>query len=311
MLNRDLRSFLDRSDAVWAEFPAHGSPVQRRAVLSRAYENLPLPFPPGVNSSEEHLIASTGGTIRIRLFRPAGGTNLPCMIYLHGGAWIMGSPETHASLTANFAAATNHLLVSVDYALAPEYPFPTAVNQCADAVRYVFKEAETLGIDRHRIVIGGDSAGGNLAAAMTLLFKDDPDICFRAQLLIYPSVELELSRPAFVENAQGPLLTTAATLAAIEMYCPHPEDRNNPLASPYLAPDHTGLPPAFVAAAEHDPLRDDGIDYASKLRDAGVEVVFDPGTGLIHGYLWALQDCADCMTKFEAMCAWLVEKAAR
>ena len=158
-----------------------------------------------------------------------------------------------------------------------------------------------------RIAVGGDSAGANLAAAMT---HQVPRIEQKAlaQLLIYPSVEFTQSRPSFRENAEGPIIKVANMPATNALYCPNPDDLKNPLAAPMMAADHAGLPPAFIAVAEHDPLRDDGIAYAEKLQSAGVPVVLDRGVGLIHGYLRSMEYCAAARETLAAMSKWLARQ---
>jgi acetyl esterase len=264
------------------------------------------PTPVGVRADELHRIAvaGTGRDVRVRVFRPAADAPHAALIYMHGGAWMVGSPETHWDITAGLAAACEMVVISVDYALAPEQPFPAAVDDCRAVVQWAFNEASTLGIRREAIAIGGDSSGANLAATMTLLFRGTPQR-LRAQLLVYPGMDFSHDRPSHRENADGPIVTVATMAAVDAAYCPDPRDRLNPLAAPLLADSHAGLPPAFVAVAEHDPLRDSGVAYADALRAAGVAVELDRGPGLIHSYLRAVTYCAAARQAFERMGAWL------
>jgi acetyl esterase/lipase len=167
-----------------------------------------------------------------------------------------------------------------------------------------------MSIDPAKIVAGGDSAGANLAAVLTLIFRDDPNIRLNGQLLIYPPVDFRRARPSYTENANGPLLVVAGMPAVNAMYCPDPADLEHPHAAPFLAADHKNLPPAFIAVAEHDPLRDDGVDYADKLKASGVDVVLDRGKGLIHGYLRSMEFCSDARDKLQAMAKWLADRNA-
>jgi acetyl esterase len=232
---------------------------------------------------------------------------------MHGGAWMQGSPETHWDITSRIAAANRQTVISVDYALAPEHPFPAAITQCADVVRHVHANAGALGIDPDRIAVGGDSAGANLAAALCLIFRGS-NVPLIGQLLMYPPVDFRMIRPAYTENADAPLLNVRDMPAVNAMYCPNPADLEDPRAAPINAASHAGLPPAFIGVAENDPLRDDGVDYAHVLEKAGVPVVLDRGEGLVHGYLRAMEYCAASRHKLEALSAWLAEqnlKAAR
>jgi acetyl esterase len=304
MLNPELKPFLDIWAAKWAELPAGATPGQRRRHFEAIAAEMRLPTPPEVETDRVAWVSSPAGAVRVRFFRHRSGGKQPCLIYMHGGAWMQGSPETHWDITARIAAWNRQTVISVDYALAPEHPFPTAVLQCAAVTEWTFANAGDLGLAPEAIAIGGDSAGGNLAAAMTLKFRGSGHR-LAAQLLIYPAVDFEQARPSFRENADGPLITTASMPAVNAMYVPDKTDRTNPLAAPLKAGDHSGLPPAYVAVAEHDPLRDDGIAYAERLEKAGVPVVLDRGPGLIHGYLRAMGYCAASRERLARMAAWL------
>jgi acetyl esterase len=309
-INPELDGFLKEWGNQWSSLPAGAGPKERRSHFEKVAANMALPIPEGLAEETVHWVPSTAGDVRVRVFRFDDDHTQPCLIYMHGGAWMQGSPETHADITRKIAALNKQTVISVDYALAPEHPFPTAVNQCADVVRWAFAEASQLRIDPQKIAAGGDSAGANLAAALTLIFREDADISLLAQLLVYPPVDFEQKRAAYVENANAPLLQTAGMNAVNAMYCPNPDDLHHPLAAPMFAEDHSGLPPAFIAVAENDPLRDDGIDYAAKLKDSGVAVDLDRGEGLIHGYLRAMAYCAASTENLEKMCAWLAARNA-
>ena len=311
MINPELQPFLADWARLWAELPQPAEPAQRRAHFEAVALRMRQPTPDGIRTDEEHRIEvpGSGRSVRVRIFRPAGAAARPALIYMHGGAWMQGSPETHWDITSRIAAACDQVVISVDYALAPEHPFPAAVNDCQAVVRWCFKQARELGVRADSIAVGGDSAGGNLAAAMTLVFRDTPQQ-LRAQLLIYPGMDFSTDRPSHRENADGPIVTVASMPTVNAMYCPDAKDLSNPLAAPLLARSHAGLPPAFVAVAEHDPLRDEGVAYAHALREAGVQVQLDRGPGLIHGYLRAMAYCADSRRSFERMCSWLRETQA-
>ena len=310
MLNPELTPFLATWDEKWSRLKPGATPADRRAHFEIIAREMRLTTPGDIDTETVHTIPSPAGPVRVRIFRHRDGGIQPALIYMHGGGWMQGSPETHWDITSRIASWSRQTVISVDYAKAPEHPFPAAVEQCAAVVDWAFAEAGTLEIDPERIAVGGDSAGGNLAAAMTIRFRGSPRK-IRAQLLIYPAVEFTQSRPSFRENADGPIIKVAAMPATNAMYCPNPEDLTNPLAAPMMAPDHSGLPPAFVAVAEHDPLRDDGIAYAEKLEAAGVPVVLDRGQGLIHGYLRSMEYCAAAQEKLKAMSQWLDRQNGR
>ena len=309
MLNPELKPFLDTWDAKWARLKPGATPKDRREFFEVVAREMRLPTPDDIDTDAVHTVPSRAGPVRIRVFRHRDSGIQPALIYMHGGAWMQGSPETHWDITSRIASWNRQTVLSIDYAKAPEHPFPAAVEQCAAVVDWAFSEANMLGIDPRRIAVGGDSAGGNLAAALTLKFRGS-ERKLMAQLLIYPSVEFSQSRPSFRENAEGPIIKVANMPATNALYCPNPDDLTNPLAAPMMAADHAGLPPAFIAVAEHDPLRDDGIAYAEKLQSAGVAVVLDRGVGLIHGYLRSMEYCAAAREKLAAMSNWLARQSS-
>lgn len=305
MIDPQLESFLAVWNRGWSVLPPDATPRERRILFEYIANDMALPRPAGVRTSAR-FVPSGGRMVPVRIDRAEGAGDQPCLIYMHGGAWMQGSPMTHADITMRIAAANKQTVVSVDYALAPEYPFPKAVHECRDTLVWVREHAADLCIDPARIAIGGDSAGANLAAAVALATRGTADAPI-AQLLIYPCVHFEMSFPAYEENANAPLLQTRGMPAVNAMYCPDEAERKNPLAAPLHAESHAGLPQAFIAVAENDPLRDDGYAYADKLRAAGVPVEVDPGKGLIHGYLRAMEYCDAAREKLDLMTNWLAD----
>lgn len=306
-MNPDLAPFLSLWNRKWASLPGDATPADRRRHFEQIAASLREPPPAGV-SDAEHWIDTGAGQVRVRVFRHAAGGPQPCLIYMHGGAWMQGSPETHWDITARIAAINRQTVISIDYDLSPERVFPTAIDQCRAVTEWAHARATDLGIHPGQIAVGGDSAGANLAAAVALDLRGGP-VRLVGQLLIYPICDFDLTRPSCLEHAEAPLLQTRALEMAYALYCPDPADRMNPRAAPLLAASHAGLPPAFVAVAEIDPLRDSGIAYAQALADAGVPVVLDRGQGLIHGYLRAAPWCGASREKLDAMSRWLVERA--
>lgn len=304
MINPQIKEFLAVWDQAWSVLPAKATPGDRKLLFEYIAEKMRLPTPEGIELSTE-FTTSEGRNVLLRVERHAeGGDKQPCLIYMHGGAWMQGSPMTHADITSRIAAANQQTVISVDYALAPEYPFPKAVHEVIDVARWVHENAARLGIDPNRIAIGGDSAGANLAAAACLELRGS-EAAPMAQLLVYPCVHFDMSFPSYEENANGPLILTKNMPATNLMYCGSEENLTHPLAAPLHAESHADLPQAFIAVAQNDPLRDDGYAYADKLRAEGIAVEIDSGEGLIHGYLRAMEYCDATREKFAAMCSWL------
>ena len=302
MINPELSPFLAVWAEKWSRVPQEASPADRRAAFEVIAQEMRLPTPKGVSADEIHWIDSSAGPVRLRVFRPQGGGNGAALIYLHGGAWMQGSPETHWDITARLAAWTGAAVFSVDYAKAPERPFPAAFEQVRAVALWL--AAKGQGVDPARIAIGGDSAGGNLAAAVALDLRGV--MAFAAQLLIYPACDFDPNRPSYAENPDGPIIAVKGMDFVNRSYCPDTALLgSDPRVAPLVAASHAGLPPTYVAVAQHDPLRDSGIAYADALRAAGVPVMLDPGEGLIHGYLRAMDHCAASRDRLVAMAAWL------
>lgn len=304
MINPDLHAFLDRWGQEWSTLKPDATPAERRAHFEVVAANMRLATPDDIDTEAQHWIDSSHGQVRVRAFRHKDGGVQPCLIYMHGGAWMQGSPETHWDITSRLASWNRQTVLSVDYAKAPEHPFPAALEQVIAVTRWVNANADELGVDPARITIGGDSAGANLAAVTALeLLGEVPLI---GQLLVYPPCDFDRTRQSYLENPDGPLIKPDGKVEA--MYCPKREHLDSPRVSPLHAASHAGLPPAFIAVGEHDPLRDSGVVYAEALEKAGVPVVLDRGEGLIHGYLRSMEYCAEALAKLQAMAVWLAKR---
>lgn len=236
-----------------------------------------------VDRVEDLEIEGPGGPLVLRVYRPALPGAAPALVYLHGGGWARGSIETHDAECRFFANAASCVVVSVEYRLAPEHPFPAAVDDSCAALAYVFQHAPRLGLDPARIAVGGDSAGGNLAAVCAL-FARDQGLGLCAQLLIYPATDFTFSQPSIDENAEGYFLERKSMEWYRDLYLQSDGDARDPRASPLLAPSLAGLAPAHILTAEFDPLRDDGEVYGQRLVAAGVAVTTHRFLGMIHGF---------------------------
>ncbi len=229
-------------------------------------------------------IPGPGGPLPIRIYRPVTGAELPVLVYFFGGGWTLGTIDTSDAVCRSLANATGCLVVSAGYRLAPEHRFPAAVHDCHAAVRWVAEHAAELGADPAMIAVGGDSAGGNLAAAVTLLARADGDLPLAGQLLVYPNTDYR-SHTLSMREGTDPYLFNATSVAWYwENYLSRPEDGLDPLASPLRAETLTGLPPALVITAEYDPLRDQAEEYARRLGREGVPVTLTRYDGMVHGF---------------------------
>ncbi len=305
MINSDLKPYLAlwqaHRDLLCAD-ASHGQSRLHFEAFARAHRQ-PLPDEVTVR---EILIPFENRFLRALLFRPKGAGPFPAVFYIHGGAFTEGSPETHFDTTAAIAAQTGAVVISLAYSLTPENPFPIAVDECCAALDWVF-DCDTLEIDPERLAVWGDSAGANLAAVAVLARRGMTPAPL-AQLLHYPVLDFTCDRPSYVENADGPIVKVAHMPYIDGIYCTRPRDKTDPRAAPLCAPDHSGLPPTYIGLAEHDPLRDDGYDYAEKLRAAGVSVDVDPGIGLIHAYLRAVHHAPSAAAGFSKAIDWLNDR---
>jgi len=229
-------------------------------------------------------VPGPGGPIPLRVYRPSQQADLPVLVYLHGGGWTICSIETHDPTCRELANGAGCVVVSVEYRLAPEHRFPAAPEDCYAALGWVARHAASLGGDPARIAMGGDSAGGNLTAAVSLMARDRGGPRLVHQLLVYPVTDHAFDTDSYRENAEGWLLTRETMQSFWGHYLGREEDGRHPYASPLRAPDLAGLPPAHVITAEYDPLRDEGEAYARRLAAAGVPVVQRRYDGMIHGF---------------------------
>ncbi|CAK9001268.1 Carboxylesterase NlhH (NLH-H) [Durusdinium trenchii] len=281
-LDPDVVRFLDELSQAG---PGLASPLSVATARSSIQPDV---SPEALAVSTEDRTASRGDapTVPVRVYRPTNVDGaVPTVVYYHGGGWVVGSIETHDRLCREMCAASGAVVVSVDYRLAPEHPFPAAFEDAFTATSWAAEEIATLGGNPERLLVAGDSAGGNLAAAVCLQARDQRGPRIALQLLIYPIVDHDFDRPSYVDRADGYFLTRRTMEWFWDHYVPHRDDRDNPLASPIKAESLEGLPPALVVTAEYDPLRDEGFEYAERLRAAGVSVDYTDYDGMIHGFL--------------------------
>lgn len=262
--------------------------------------------PAAVGSVSERTIGGAAGDLRLRIYRPGGQGPFPILAFFHGSGFVLCSLDTHDGMCRNLCAGAGCVVVSVDYRLAPEHKFSAGLDDCVFATRWVAEHAAELNGDSRRLAVGGDSAGGNLAAAAALRIRDEGGPALCGQLLIYPVTDYYTpGTPSYEENAEGYGLTRETMRWFWNHYLSDPADAAQPYASPLRAKDFGSLPPALVVTAEYDPLRDEGDNYAEKLRAAGTPCVLSRWLGMNHGFLFwvGLVDKAD-----EAMaesCTWL------
>jgi acetyl esterase len=262
-------------------------PAAARAHNRRGAEATASRPPIPMARVEELEIPGDAGALPARVYLPGGlppDRPAPLLLYFHGGGWVIGDLETHDGVCRFLAAAAGTAVLAIDYRLAPEHPFPAAVEDAASAFAWAHANAGELGVDPSRIAVGGDSAGGNLAAVVSLLARDAGGPMPAMQLLIYPPTDSAGDLPSRRLFAEGFLLTKGDMENFERHYLPNETDAADPRVSILLAPDLGGLPPAYVATAGFDPLRDEGEAYGLRMREAGVPVALRRHPGLIHSF---------------------------
>jgi acetyl esterase len=246
------------------------------------------PAAPEIGAVNNFVAETQAGTIPVRVYRPIGAAAdaaLPALVYFHGGGWVIGDLETHDVLCRQLTAEAGIEVVAVDYRLAPEAKFPGAADDAWAATQWVVANAGRLGIDAKRIAVGGDSAGGNLAAVVALMARDAgaPAIAFQA--LLYPVTDVSTERQSYRDFADGYLLTRDSMRWFVDHYLASKDQARDWRVSPLLAPSLKGLPPALIVTAGFDPLRDEGEAYARALREAGGRVDYICYGGMLHGFV--------------------------
>lgn len=242
----------------------------------------PIPF----SNIKNTIVQTNSQKIPIRIYTPEDGSNFPIIIYSHGGFWIAGNLDTHDSVCRKLSKNTNAMVISVDYSLAPEKPFPTGLNDVYNVLQWTYTNAENINGDKKRIAIAGDSAGANLSAAVSLFSRNKNGPKITCQVLIYPSTNIyKLNSESWSYFANDFNISTEEMEKYISIYIPEKEARKTPYASPLLADDFNGLPDTLVITAEIDPLRDEGEAYSNELSESGIQTKVIRIDGVTHGFI--------------------------
>lgn len=268
--------------------PLETLPVAEARIVFQAGRAVFVPDPEDVAEVRDISAPGPAGPIPLRLYRGIGAgkdTAQPALVYFHGGGWVVGNLDSHDTVCRSLANSAHCIVVSVDYRLAPEHKFPAAVEDAIAATVWISANAGELGIDARRIAVGGDSAGGNLSAVVALHARDAGGPRLVRQLLIYPATDMQTERASYIKHAEQPPLRRATMRWFVDHYLGRPADAANWRASPLLAKDLGGLPPAFVLTAGFDPLCDEGEAYADALQAAGVAVRRERFAGQVHGFI--------------------------
>ncbi len=285
--------------------PVETLPVETVRQGLRARFGL-VPKPPVFQVTDR---AAGDGCPRLRIYRPHGRASAPVLVFFHGGGFVAGDIDTHDALCRALCNCAGAIVVSVDYALAPEHPFPAGLEDCIAAIRWVREHAGEFGGDPDRVALSGDSAGANLAIVSAIRLKRTEGHRFRAILAVYPVTDApDRARGSYAERGTGFGLTAQAMIWFMDHYLGDAERATDPDVAPLRSTELSGLPPTYVITAEFDPLRDEGIAFAGKLADTGVDVVHAHKEDANHGFLsWAGAD-EPSKAGLDPACAWLRER---
>ncbi|TAJ81442.1 alpha/beta hydrolase [Reyranella sp.] len=297
-----IQALLDKGTGVPA---THTLPVDAARAQYEARIAL-MARPAEIAGAHEQAIDGPGGPLRIRIYTPLGTGPFPLLVFFHGSGFVLCSLDTHDGMCRNLCAGANCVVASVDYRLAPEHKFPAGIEDCLHATRWAAAHAATLRANPTRIAVGGDSAGGNMAAVTALRLRDEGGPALCGQLLMYPVTDYHTpGTPSYEDNAEGYGLTRDTMKWFWAHYLNNPSEAAHPHASPLRATNLAGLPPALVITAEYDPLRDEGELYAHKLRAAGVRTALSRYDGVNHGFMFWVGVVDKAGVAMKEACAWL------
>ena len=301
-IHPELLAMLAEFDAV----PEGDTIAEKRANWRKFCFETQQPRPAGM-AVEDAAFEGPAGAVPIRVYRPAAAAPppAPCVLYIHGGGFMTGDLDTNDTIAWGLAEGTGCVVVSTDYRLAPENPYPAAFDDCYAALRHVADNAAALGIDAGRIGVCGDSAGGNLTAAINLAARNRGGPKVAAQAILYPGLRTEGTLPSFTTYGEAPIQSTAATRKYRLVYMPDPATHTDPYACPLMAEDYGDLPPALIHVAEIDAARDEGKLYAERMAAAGVEVTYRVAERMIHSFLRARFNGPAAQAEFDVVCAFL------
>lgn len=298
-LHPDMQALIQARDAL----PPAATIAEQRANWTTLSEAMRVPYPADM-AVEDVSAPGEAGSVPLRIYRPANANGC-ALLYFHGGGFMKGDLDSGDSVAWGYADSIGAVVVSVDYRLTPEHAYPAAFDDCYSALEYVTANAAGLGLDPDRIAVAGDSAGGNLAAAVSLAARDRGGPSIAAQALIYPMLGLKLVLASLAKQGDAPGLSTQAVSDYWRMYLGGEETTEDAYAAPLAGANFSGLPPALIHTAEYDPLRDDGEVYAERLNAAGTPTIYRCADRMIHGFTRARFAGPDAAAEFDFICDFL------
>ena len=284
-LHPSLKDFVTEIEFVTKSTTENRDPIEFRNIMAERASELVLQRPKNMVVSEKKF-NTYHGDVETRIYRlKSVPKNSPLLVYMHGGGWIIGDLNSHDAVCVDIALDCNMIVMAIEYALAPENPYPVALNQCSWIYKEVHNNADKFSVDPDKIAVGGDSAGGNLALALCLKMRNEGFKLPLAQLLIYPCVDLDFNSPSYLKHSKAPFLDRDSMIWIWNTYLQNNLDINDPLAVPAYEKNYKGLPPTLVVSAELDPLAHEGKVLVKRLIDANVPSMHFECQGLIHGFI--------------------------
>ena len=300
-MDPSLNNFVETMAPKNDDMPYNYTPQAFRESMKKKVAMTALKRPSALDV-REHLFATKNGPVNSRIYRPKGhDIQLPCLIYMHGGGWIIGDLDSHDGVCVDIALDGDCQVISLDYGLSPENKFPKALYQCHEIFNEVFQNADAFNIDKNRLSIGGDSAGGNLALSTTLLIMKNGGPLPLYQFLIYPCIDKDFDSYSYIKHSEAPFLTKKMMLWFFDTYLNGPQDYSNPLVFPILEKNFSGMPKTVLLNAELDPLATEGRKLAKRLIDDGVPVFHNEAKSLIHGFIRCRDQSPKGMKIFKEM----------
>lgn len=284
-LNEETKEFLKNFSTMFASI-SHLSIPEQRATINETFHIREENLEP-ISSVDNVVVTGKNGPINLRLFTPKNDGPLPIIIYFHRGGWVYGSLEESEGICRRLSNETGSIVAAVDYRLSPEHKFPVPLEDCYDATKWIVENATFFKVsgDPKKVIISGESAGGNLAAAVSLMARDKNEFSVTAQLLIYPILKSDLEITHYDASPDKSLLSYENMEFFLSAYLASDADGENPYVSPLKSDDFSKLPPCFIITAENDALKHEGADYADKLKRAGISVLLKCYPEVIHGFL--------------------------
>jgi acetyl esterase len=287
------------------DWPANLTLQQERDLWIEFCRAVARPRPATIAAEDLRIPGRGRSGVPVRIYRPEGGGTPPVILYMHGGGWILGNLDTNETVAWGLAEGTGCAVVSIDYRLSPEHPYPAAFNDCQDVLVHLALRGARFGLDVQRIAVCGDSAGGNLSAALCLAARDAGGPTIRAQALIYPVLGIDVDNRSYQDNAEAPMLKRSEMIHYLDAYLGTRRRDPDAYAMPLMATNLRDLPPALVHTAEFDPLRDEGKLYADRLTVAGNDVTYRCAARMVHSFIRARFYGTAAKAEFAVICDFL------